>query len=66
VALERAEGLELRGAALHPQQDAGLVPLPQVGGVGGHDVAEGEHAGGKPCRGQEAEEVTTVVHGRDP
>ena len=62
MALERAEGLELRGAALHPEQDAGLVPLPQVGGVGGDDLAEGQHAGGEAGRRQQAQELSRRIY----
>ena len=44
VAHERAEGLELRRAALHPEEDAGLAALAEVGRVGRGDGAPAEGA----------------------
>ena len=36
------EGLELAGAAGHPEQDAGHLPLAQLGGLEGHPVGEAD------------------------
>ena len=47
------EGLELAGAAGHPEQDAGHLPLPQLVGLEDHQVGEADGTARRPEAGEE-------------
>ena len=42
------EGLELAGAAGHPQQDAGHLPFPQLVGLQHHEIGKADRQRGQP------------------
>ena len=68
MVLEGAEGLELRRAPLHPEEDAGLVAAPQFLGVEGGDGAPAGAGEDEARRGQAggAQQVATRGHRDHP
>jgi hypothetical protein len=60
VAWARGKRLELAGAALHPEQDAGLAAAPKNLGLRGHQVGPAKHPGGDSGGRDHAQEVAAT------